>query len=191
MIGLKVKLQNADCVVASYRHVKESRLLEGIIPADEEELQKEAPLPVDLSAEDWKLYCDFIAAVANVEAQTNKKFSPNLGFVQDYFKDWADDSIIQLKRVGRYLDCQLIEESIKCFIGGLYSDYTVKEFFELVGIRDRSDSMFQKLSKEINQKYSQVLMRKLKEQVPELQEPAASLGSKERLEQSKLHSTIK
>ncbi len=171
MLGLKLRLNNGDCITATYRQVRESRLLEGVVPADEEEERiNDASLPIDLSADDWKLYCDFAAAVVAVESQTKQKLVPNFGFAQDYFKDTPEETIIQLKRVGRYLDCKSIEENIKYYIGGMYSHYTIDEFLQLVGITDRTDGTFEKVSKEVKQKHSQALVQKLKQRVPELKD---------------------
>ena len=171
MIGLKLQLNNGESVTANYRQIRASRLLEGVVPADgDEESLSDMCLPLDISSEDWKLYCDFVSAVADVELQTKQKFVPNFNFADDYLKELPEEVILQLKRVGRYLDCHSIEETIKYFIGGMYSHYTIKEFLPLVGIKDESDPTYQRVRKEARKTANNALVQKLKELVPELKD---------------------
>ena len=169
MTTMRVKLSDESEHTATYHQIKQSRLLEGFVPAEEEEEEMSTMcLPLDLSLKEWDLYSKYVSAVVSVESQTKTRMKPNHTFAREYFTKYEEEDIMRLMRASRYLLCEGLEENLKYFIGGLYTQYSKEEV--IVGLGIEKDEEYDSVIKESRLMYNDFLVKKIKELVPKVQD---------------------
>lgn len=136
----------------------------GVLALD---IQKEQ-IDLAVSKDQFLKFENFIKRILRLEKETEGTYKPNPVFAKKFFGEMEDVHILEYFEIEDYFDCELLYNTILCYIGSLAKGLTREKIFDMYGIKNEElqEKLLEKVEKEMEEKYPEKRVEYVKRELP-------------------------
>lgn len=166
-MNVTIKLSDGDSQRLTVACTVQSMMLTNHLSFCDE--AEQIDLDLQLTSAEWRMYSDFVIAIAKLEKDTGKKFIANQEFAVEFFKDYSQEDLDTMARIERYLICQVLRDSLDLYIGSLFKGLDRDTVLKAYGITETEEE--KKRSVNTARKIAhEKMLEKAYEIIPELEQ---------------------